>query len=101
VYATCFLDICAPLTLDNGTIDCEYGDNGGPNAGDMCSLACSDGLLLNGSDVRTCMDDGTWSGDDGVCYFSKILIRCIVEVALGDLRFPETGQALVIRSKYF
>ena len=69
-----FLDICEPLILNNGTVDCEFGDNGGPNAGDTCNLACSDNFVLNGSDVRTCMEDGTWSGDDGVCTFSEDVV---------------------------
>jgi len=67
------IDICEPLPpVTDGVIDCDYGDNGGPNSGDTCILTCNDGLVVNGSDVRTCMDDGIWSGDDGECVVSKL-----------------------------
>ncbi|XP_065891575.1 E-selectin-like [Dysidea avara] len=81
-----YINICEPLILNNGTVDCEFGDNGGPNAGDTCNLACSDNFVLNGSDVRTCMEDGTWSGDDGVCTFSDCEVTTVTgEISSQDL----------------
>ena len=67
-----FIEICEALTLDNGMIDCQYGDNGGPNAGDMCSFTCDAGFDLSGSASRTCFENGTWSGEISMCTGSKL-----------------------------
>ena len=67
--------ICEPLSLDNGMIDCQYGSDGGPNAGDNCTLTCDDGYLINGSDIRECRNDGTWSYFDAECYESESVIN--------------------------
>ena len=53
-------------------IDCEYGENGGPNAGDSCSFTCDAGFDLSGSDSRTCYENGTWSGEISMCTASKL-----------------------------
>ena len=88
------LEICDPLTLDNGMIDCEYGDNGGPNAGDMCSLSCEPGFELSGSDSRTCFENGTWSGEPAICTDGKLFsndfirLKCTICMCL-DVRKPE------------
>ena len=62
-----YIDICEPLSLPNGMVNCDYGDNGGPNEGDTCLFSCDDGHVLSGSDLRTCMDGGVWSGEAAVC----------------------------------
>jgi len=60
--------ICCPLEAPrNGTIDCELGDDGGPNYNDTCAVSCDPGFIMTGSDSRTCTEDGTWSGDDATC----------------------------------
>ena len=62
------IEICDPLTLDNRMIGCEYGDNGGPNVGDICSLSCDAGFELSGSDSY---ENGTWSGEPAIYADSK------------------------------
>ena len=76
-------DICCPLTLGNGTVDCELGDNGGPNTGDTCSLSCDRGFIMEGSDSRMCIDSGTWTGDTTTCTarkcsYTPIFMYCTV-----------------------
>jgi len=63
----CYLDICETLSLDNGMVNCDYGDNGGPNEGDTCLFSCDDGFLLSGSPSRICMEGGVWSGETAIC----------------------------------
>ena len=59
---------CPPLTApDNGDIDCSLGDDGVPHEGDTCSFTCDDGYDLNGTNARTCQNDGTWSGTQAMC----------------------------------
>jgi len=36
----------------NGTVTCEFGDNGGPNDGDNCTLICDPGFVMDGSATR-------------------------------------------------
>jgi len=36
----------------NGTVTCEFGDNGGPNDGDNCTLTCDPGFAMDGSTTR-------------------------------------------------
>jgi len=75
ILSTLSLEICDPLTLDYGMIDCEYGDN----AGDMCSFfTCDAGFKRSGSDSRTCYENGTWSGEPDTCTNSKYsVMKCI------------------------
>ncbi|XP_056231786.1 sushi domain-containing protein 2 [Seriola aureovittata] len=35
--------------------------------GDALSFSCSDGYILYGSTQRTCLDDGTWTGEQPYC----------------------------------
>ena len=60
-------DICCPLVLGNGTVACELGANGGPNAGDACNMSCDPGFIMDGSDSRMCTDLGKWTGDATTC----------------------------------
>ena len=68
--------ICCPLTLGNGTVNCELGENGGPNAGDNCTLTCDRGFIMEGSSSRMCDDLGTWTGDDTTC--TARMYMCVV-----------------------
>jgi len=77
---TLFVEICSPLTLGNGMVICGFGDNGGPNAGDECTLTCDRGTIMDGSDMRTCIENGTWSGDETTC--TARMYVCIVQCIL-------------------
>ena len=60
--------VCPPLTApDNGDIDCSLGDDGEANPGETCTFTCDDGYQSAGSSIRTCQDDGNWSGTDTTC----------------------------------
>jgi len=67
------IEICEALVVDNGVVDCDYGNNGGPNANDTCDLTCDDGFELTGSASRTCQVDGTWSGEPALCSSGELL----------------------------
>jgi len=50
---------------DNGQISCSPGND---SPGDTCTFTCDDGFQIEGTQSRTCQDDGTWNGeDDTVC----------------------------------
>ena len=60
--------ICPPLDVPlDGIIDCSLGDDGQPNVGDFCRFTCDDGFELDGSDMRTCQNDSSWSGTETTC----------------------------------
>ena len=62
------LVLCPPLTdPENGTINCSLGDDGVLSYEDTCSFTCNTGYELTGSDTRTCLSNGNWSGSDDVC----------------------------------
>ena len=71
IYYTCFLaEIqCDNLTTpSNGVIaSCSSGSIGVGYDGDTCSFTCNTGYELTGSDTRTCLSNGNWSGSDDVC----------------------------------
>ena len=48
-------------------MSCTSGKVGIGYEGDTCSVTCSNGYQLTGSDTRTCQSDGNWSGSDSVC----------------------------------
>jgi len=53
-------DLCPPLMdPDNGKVDCSDGGT--------CTFTCDTGFTLSGSAVRTCQEDGTWSGTQPTC----------------------------------
>ena len=65
-----FTDIqCNDLsTPANGEItSCSSGKVGVGYEGDTCGFTCNTGYELTGSDTRTCLSDGSWSGSDDVC----------------------------------
>lgn len=63
------------FVLASVAIDCpelDKPENGNKNGEDRRCLAsvefnCNIGYKLNGSAIRTCQDDGTWSGQQPVC----------------------------------
>ena len=67
-YTIVASDSCSPLNdPNNGVINCYLGDDGVPSFEGICSFTCNTGYELTGSDTRTCMKDGSWSGTDAVC----------------------------------
>ena len=59
---------CPSLTDPvKGIITCSLGDDGVPSYADTCSFTCNTGYELTGSDTRTCLSDGSWSGDVTMC----------------------------------
>ena len=68
VIATSFLVTCPSLTApSNGIISCSLGGNNIPNPGEICTITCNDGYQLFSSGTRTCQNDGSWNGSDGIC----------------------------------
>ena len=66
--------LCRALLLLNGNV--SYSDGSSPLSGDEemfafgtnVTLACNDGFVLVGGDgVRTCGDEGEWSGQESTC----------------------------------
>ena len=60
---------CPSLTdPSNGMITCSLGGSDGvPRDGDTCTFTCDSGYELMGSVMRTCQNDGSWSGSDAMC----------------------------------
>ena len=46
---------------------CSLGGDGVANPGDTCSFSCNTGYEITGSVMRTCQNDGSWSGSDSMC----------------------------------
>ena len=59
---------CPSLTdPSNGMISCMLGGDGVAHPDDTCTFTCNNGYQLIGSGMRTCGDDGSWSGNDAMC----------------------------------
>ena len=59
---------CNDLILSAyGNISCSSGRDGVGYEGDTCNFTCNTGYELTGSDTRTCLSNGSWSGSDDVC----------------------------------
>jgi len=56
----------------NGMVNCSLGVDGGPTEGDTCVYRCMTRYVLNGNAMRTCGDDGMWTGSDPTCIGKKI-----------------------------
>jgi len=52
---------------NNGMISCSLGDDGNHSYEDICSFTCNTGYELIGSEMRTCLSNGSWTGTDDVC----------------------------------
>ena len=46
---------------------CSSGRAGVGYEGDTCSFTCNTGYELTGSDNRTCLSNGDWSGSEVIC----------------------------------
>ena len=58
---------CQPLDHpDNGVNNCSSGGNV-YFSGETCVVTCNDEYLLMGSNTRTCVNDGSWSGSNAIC----------------------------------
>ena len=56
------LGTCPPLTAPkNGSIDCEFGDDGFPTRWDSCTFTCDPGFELYGSSTRKCLAWWGWT----------------------------------------
>ena len=68
VIVTFLLVTCPTLNHpDNGTKNCSLKDNEFSSQGTTCTFTCNNGYQLMGSGMRTCQNDGSWSGSDAVC----------------------------------
>ena len=66
---------CPPLaTPANGIIFCSLIKDPLFSYEDTCSFICNTGYELTGSDTRTCLSDGSWSGSHGVCKRGKSML---------------------------
>ena len=55
---------CQPLDdIINGSIACSLT----PSNENICNITCNKGYVLIGSDTRTCLINGSWSGTDSSC----------------------------------
>ena len=65
----CFLLVtCSSLTSpSNGRINCLLGGNGIPNPEETCTVTCNTGYELMGNSIRTCQNNGTWTGISAAC----------------------------------
>ncbi|XP_065899293.1 uncharacterized protein [Dysidea avara] len=65
--ASCLRVTCPSLDNPiNVTINCSLGDDGVLSYEDTCTYSCNSSYELTGNDKRTCLFDGTWSGNDVV-----------------------------------
>jgi len=55
------------INPDNGIISCSLGDDGNYSYEDVCRFMCNSGYELLGSDTRTCLSNGSWTGTADVC----------------------------------
>ena len=71
----CFMLVTCPSPTrpTNGMISCSLGANNIPNAGENCTVTCNTGYDLNGSGIRTCQNDGSWSGSEATCLSKKLV----------------------------
>ena len=55
----------------NGVINCSLGGDEAPNPGEICTAICNTGYQLMGSHMRTCQNNGSWSGSKATCLSGK------------------------------
>ena len=65
--------VSCPLLVGpkSGTINCSLGDDVVMSYEDTCSFTCNTGYELTGSDTRTCLSDGSWSGVETICAIKR------------------------------
>jgi len=66
-------------TPSNGGMLCSSGRVGVGYEGDTCSFTCNNGY---GSDSRTCLSNGSWSGSETICKQGMCLLAMYVCVYL-------------------
>ena len=70
-YVCTYIGNCQPLdNIINGSIACFVT----PSNEDICNITCDKGYVLVGSDTRTCLINGSWSGTDGLCQLGNTLL---------------------------
>ena len=63
------------LTPVNGEIiTCSSDGLGMSYEGDTCSFTCNTGYEIIGSDTRTCLNNGFWSGTNITCSRGRLLL---------------------------
>ena len=60
LYCTGFCEDLVPPA--NGSVEIT-----GLSVGSVATYSCMEGLELNSTAVRTCLDDGSWSGTEPAC----------------------------------
>jgi len=58
----------------NGSIKCNYSEEGVIYKGDFCRFYCNKGYDLIGSDIRFCMSTGNWNGTKTMCIKGMLII---------------------------
>ncbi|XP_077971760.1 sushi, von Willebrand factor type A, EGF and pentraxin domain-containing protein 1-like [Styela clava] len=58
--------VCTPFKVKNAVVEC-FGPVGEAGIGSKCYITCMYGLLLSGSALRVCGDDGQWTNDMPTC----------------------------------
>ena len=66
---------------EDGSVTCDYGNDGIPSYQDVCWYTCEDGFQLFGSSSRTCLNTSVWSNDEPVCT-RGLFITCRLKYAL-------------------
>ena len=65
MYVTCDDVVkCQVITINDGSIICDLGDDGVISYEDTCNITCDLGYIVTGSSTRKCLKDGNWSGMD-------------------------------------
>ena len=73
----------------NGSIACYLT----PSNEDICNITCNKGYVLIGSDTRTCMMNGSWSGTDGSCQLGNslsLLLYCNIFIVKSCMKLYVT-----------
>ena len=52
----------------------QLTDDGVLSYEDICRLACNTGYEIDGDEIRTCQNDGMWSGTTSTCRRSMCLV---------------------------
>ena len=53
--------------LQDGSVNCEYGDDGTASYQDVCRYSCVEGFELIGSSSTMCLSNRTWSNTGQMC----------------------------------
>ena len=53
--------------LQDGSVVCDYGEDGTASFEDVCQYNCDEGFEIIGSSSRSCLSTGMWSNDAPTC----------------------------------